>query len=128
MHRGKVEKIKAHSHIETRRYTLVSARDPLFFELRWPELRGISKINIKRTTNNQVEYSTRYFLSSLNYKNIDIFMEAVRKHWQIEIDLHWSFDVSFREDHYQIRLKKRCSKFSINTPHYFKFIKIRINP
>ena len=25
-------------------------------------------------------------------------MEAVRKHWQIEVDLHWSLDVSFRED------------------------------
>jgi predicted transposase YbfD/YdcC len=31
-------------------------------------------------------------------------MEAVRKHWQIEIDLHWLLDVSFREDHCQIRL------------------------
>ncbi len=66
LHRRKIEKIKAHSRIETRRYTLVSARDPLFFELRWPGLRGIGKIDITRTTNNQVEYSTRYFLTSLN--------------------------------------------------------------
>jgi hypothetical protein len=31
-------------------------------------------------------------------------MRAVRKHWQIEVDLHWSLDVCFREDHSQIRL------------------------
>jgi len=31
-------------------------------------------------------------------------MGAVRKHWQIVVDLHWSLDVSFREDHSQIRL------------------------
>jgi predicted transposase YbfD/YdcC len=104
LHRRKIEKIHDHGRIETRRYTLVSARDPLFFELRWPGLRGIGKIDITRTTNNEVEYSTRYFLTSLHYENIDIFMEAVRKHWQIEIDLHWSLDVSFREDHCQVRL------------------------
>jgi len=104
LHRRKIEKIKDHGRVETRRYTLVSARDPLFFELRWPGLRGIGKIEVTRTTNNQVEYSTRYFLTSLHYEDIDIFMEAVRKHWQIEIDLHWSLDVSFREDHCQVRL------------------------
>ena len=103
LHRRKIEKIKDHSRVETRKYTLVSARDPLFFELRWPGLRGIGKIDITRTTNNQVEYSTRYFLTSLNYEDIDTFIEAVRKHWQIEIDLHWSLDVSFREDHCQVR-------------------------
>ena len=32
------------------------------------------------------------------------FMRAVRKHWQIEIDLHWALDVSFREDLSQVRL------------------------
>lgn len=104
LHRRKIEKIHDHGRIETRRYTLVSARAPLFFELRWPGLRGIGKIEITRTTNNVVEYLTRYFLTSLHYEDIDIFMEAVRKHWQIEIDLHWSLDVSFREDHCQIRL------------------------
>jgi predicted transposase YbfD/YdcC len=104
LHLRRVEKIRDHGRIETRKYTLVSARDPLFFELRWPGLRGIGKIDITRTTNHQVEYSTRYFLTSLNYEDIDLFKEAVRKHWQIEIDLHWSLDISFREDHCQVRL------------------------
>jgi predicted transposase YbfD/YdcC len=104
LHRRKIEKTHNHGRVETGRYTLVSARAPLFFELRWPGLRGIGKIEITRTTNNEVEYSTRYFLTSLHYEDIEFFMEAVRKHWQIEIDLHWSLDVSFREDHCQVRL------------------------
>ena len=45
-----------------------------------------------------MEYSTRYFLTSLDYEKIDEFKEAVRKHWHIEVDLHWSLDVGFRED------------------------------
>jgi predicted transposase YbfD/YdcC len=104
LHRRKIEKIKDHGRIETRRYTLLSARDPLLFELRWPGLKGIGKIDIIRTTNHQVEYSTRYFITSLEYEAIDTFMEAVRKHWQIEIDLHWSLDVSFKEDLSQVRI------------------------
>jgi predicted transposase YbfD/YdcC len=94
----RVEKIHDHGRVETRRYTLISARDPLLFELRWPGLRGIGKVEIVRTTNNQVERSTRYFITSLDYEKIDEFKEAVRKHWQIEVDLHWSLDVAFHED------------------------------
>ena len=104
LHCRKIEKIKDHGRVETRRYTLVSARDPLLFELRWPGLKGIGKVEITRTTNHKVERSTRYFITSLQYDDIDLFMEAVRKHWQIEVDLHWSLDVSFREDHSQVRI------------------------
>jgi hypothetical protein len=49
-------------------------------------------------SNNEVVRSTRYFVTSLDYENVDLFKEAVRKHWQIETDLHWSLDVGFRED------------------------------
>ena len=104
LHRRKIEKIKNHGRIERRTYTLVSARDPLLFELRWPGLKGIGKLDIVRTINKEVQRSTRYFLTSLEYDSIDLFMESVRKHWQIEVDLHWSLDVSFREDHSQIRI------------------------
>ena len=60
-------------------------------------------MEITRTVNHEVTRSTRYFLTSLTYEDIDLFMEAVRKHWQIEVDLHWSLDVSFKEDHSQVR-------------------------
>ena len=106
LHRRKIEKLRGHGRIETRRYTLLSARDPLLFELRWPGLRGVGKVEITRTRtmNHQVERSTRYFLTSLDYEDIDAFMQATRKHWQIEIDLHWSLDISFREDLSQVRI------------------------
>ena len=98
LHLRKIEKNHDHGRVETRRYTLISARDPLLFELRWPGLKGIGKLDVVRTTNHVVERSTRYFITSLDYENIDKFKEAVRKHWQIETDLHWSLDVGFRED------------------------------
>lgn len=97
LNKRKVEKIHDHGRVETRRYTLISARDPLLFQLRWPGMKSIGMVEVKRTTNNKVEQSKRFFITSLD-EDIDGFMSAVRKHWSIEINLHWSLDVSFRED------------------------------
>jgi predicted transposase YbfD/YdcC len=104
LHRRKIEKIHAHGRIETRRYTLISARDPIAFQIRWPGLKGIGVLDVTRTTNNEVEYSKRYFLTTFAYDQIDAFMKGVREHWNIEIGLHWSLDVSFREDLNQVRI------------------------
>lgn len=104
LHRRKIEKIHDHGRVETRRYTLISARDPLLFSLRWPGLKGIGMLEVTRTVHHEVERSTRYFLTSLEYEGIDDFMRAIRQHWHIEINLHWSLDVSFREDLNRVRL------------------------
>lgn len=101
--RVKVEKIRQHGRIETRRYTLISARDPLLFDLRWPALKSIGMVETTRTINHQVEKVTRYFLTSLEHEDINDFMRAVRQHWEIEINLHWSLDVSFNEDLNRVR-------------------------
>ena len=98
LHLRRVEKVHDHGRVETRKYTLISARDPAAFILRWPGLNGIGKLEVTRTINNQVEHSVRYFLTTFQYDEIDNFKEAARQHWNIEIGLHWSLDVSFRED------------------------------
>ena len=113
LHLRRIEKIHDHGRVETRKYTLVSARDPLMFELRWPGLKGIGKLEVTRTTDNVVERSTRYFLTSLEYENIDKFMQAQRKHWNIEINLHWSLDVSFREDLNRVRIGHAAENLAI---------------
>lgn len=103
LHRRKIEKVHDHGRVETRAYTLVSARDPLLFKLRWPGLQGIGQVEVTRTINGKVERSTRYYLTTLSYEYIDDFMKAARNHWHIEINLHWSLDVSFHEDLSRVR-------------------------
>jgi predicted transposase YbfD/YdcC len=97
LNKRKIEKVHDHGRTETRRYTLISARDPLMFELRWPGLKSVGMLEVTRTTHHQVERSKRFFITSLD-EDIDGFMRAARKHWSIEINLHWSLDVSFKED------------------------------
>jgi predicted transposase YbfD/YdcC len=113
LNRRKVEKLHEHGRAETRRYTLVSARDPVVFQLRWPGIKGIGMLETTRTTNNQVERSKRYFLTSLAYEDIDQFMDAVRKHWNIEVGLHWSLDVGFREDHNQVHVGHAAKNLAV---------------
>jgi predicted transposase YbfD/YdcC len=97
LNKRKVEKVHDHGRTETRRYTLISARDPMMFQVRWPGMKSIGMLEVTRTTNNEVERSKRFFITSLD-EDIDGFMRAARKHWSIEINLHWSLDVSFKED------------------------------
>ena len=113
LHRVRVEKVHAHGRVETRRYTLISARDPLFFSLRWPGLKSIGMVEITRTVNHQVERITRYFLTSLLYERINDFVRAQRQHWHIEINNHWTLDVSFKEDLNRARIGHSSENLAI---------------
>jgi len=114
LHRRKIEKAKGHGRYEIRTYTLVSARDVPALQCHWPGLQGIGKIEVRRSTGpQQFEQATRYFLTSLTYENINNFMRAVRKHWDIEINLHWSLDVSFKEDLSRVRAGHAAENLAI---------------
>lgn len=182
IHKQKIEKVNSHGRQERRKYTLIMPREQQAFGIRWPHLKGLGMLEVKRTVNNETEYSTRYFLTSLDdgyeffllsdlpkgampEKNkiyveqngeqlryilqdpsgnkvdslldikianfsrktliesrlrilaqtamrghtlrdtdIDKFMQATRKHWNVEINLHWSLDVSFKEDLSRVRI------------------------
>lgn len=101
--RHKIEKVRDRSRMETRKYSLIRLRDCPEFEERWPGLQSIGRLIVKRTENNKTTESTRYYITSLIYDDIDNFMHSARKHWDIEINLHWSLDVSFREDANKMR-------------------------
>ena len=99
-----LEKVRDRSRMETRKYSLVRLRDCPEFEHRWPGLQSIGRLIVKRTENHQTTESTHYFVTSLAYDDIDNFMHSARKHWDIEIHLHWSLDVAFREDANRMRV------------------------
>lgn len=113
LHRRRVIKTKNHGRQEKRTFTLVSARDEQGFALRWPGLKGIGKMDVTSTSNNKTMRYTRYFITSLDYTNIDLFIESVRNHWHIEIELHWTLDVSFREDHSQVRIGNAAENLAL---------------
>lgn len=93
-----IEKVKDHGRIEKRTYTLLSLNEKLVQKTKWPWLRSIGMLEVKRTVNYETTHHVRYFVTSLPYQEMHDFMRAVRNHWQVEINLHWSLDVSFADD------------------------------
>jgi len=66
---------------------------------KWAGLQSIAKVTSERTDKQSGRQSTetRYYISSLPAKP-SIIAKAVRSHWAIENNLHWSLDVIFKED------------------------------
>ena len=63
----------------------------------WPGLRSVVKVLGRRDTDTGITVQPRYYISSLDV-SAERLLEAVRAHWSIENSLHWSLDVTFRED------------------------------
>jgi len=55
----------------------------------------------------------RFYISSLPAEKPLEILHAIRSHWQIERCLHWSLDVTFREDNCRIRNEKSFKRASI---------------
>jgi len=101
---------KGHARFETRRYTIMDVsghfawRDEM---AAWPGLRSVGVVRSTRTLNGKMSVHDRYYLTSLPATGRGAARRlgrAIRGHWAIENNLHWTLDVSFRED--QCRLRK----------------------
>ena len=96
---------KGHGRIEIRRCQTLS--DPQYLDYirrraEWKNLTSVVRIQRERRVNDKVTTETAYFISSRS-ATAAYFLNAVRGHWAIENQLHWSLDVTFREDHNQTR-------------------------
>ncbi len=97
---------KGHGRIERRECWAIS--DPACLEYlstgqEWPGLRSVAKVAGRRETETGTTAQARYYISSLA-GSAGQLLAAVRTHWSIENSLHWSLDVTFREDQSRIRL------------------------
>ena len=64
----------------------------------WLGLCSVVKVECRRETATGTAVQARYYISSLD-ASAQRQLAAVRGHWSIENSLHWSMDVTFREDH-----------------------------
>lgn len=69
----------------------------------WPDCKGLGRVMSVRVEGDKPQViETRYYISSAVLTHEQLHT-AVRQHWGIENQLHWSLDVIFREDDIKIR-------------------------
>lgn len=101
---------RAHAANVNRKYYLLTeiGDSPKIAE--WRGLNAIGKAVSETQNGEKTTREIRYFITSLT--DLNEFAGAVRKHWTIENNLHWSLDVIFKED--ASRAKKDNSPLNLN--------------
>jgi predicted transposase YbfD/YdcC len=105
---------KGHGRIETRECFSCSDVSWLESAPEWAGLSGFGVIVSKRgIIGKDPEISSRYFIFSNEQTNASDLLRTVRSHWAIENNLHWSLDVTFKEDDSRARLENAQENLNI---------------
>lgn len=88
--------------IETRRFWL--SNDVSWFAERdkWEGLHCFGMAESLREIGSERSYERRFFLASIEH-DVACFAKACRSHWGVENPLHWTLDVTLREDNSRAR-------------------------
>ena len=62
----------------------------------WPELKSVVRVKATRSAGGKESTEVRYYISSLPTDSP--FNIYIRSHWEVENKLHWTLDMTFRED------------------------------
>lgn len=97
-----VEVEQGHGRLESRTYYQMTAPSYLHGRSEWKKLKTIGAAVRVYEENGIEKRDIRYYISSLR-RNGQQFAHAVRNHWGIENSLHWSLDMTYREDESRVR-------------------------
>lgn len=97
-----VEVEQGHGRLEARTYYQMTAPSYLHGRSEWKGLKTIGAAVRVYEEKGIEKRDVRYYLSSLR-RNGRQFAQAVRRHWGIENSLHWSLDMTYREDESRVR-------------------------
>lgn len=88
-----------HGRIESRKCEVIDQLRFLDDKKEWAGLKTVIRITSERTDKQTgiCNTETRFYISSLG-PDAELINNAVRSHWAVENNLHWSLDVVFKED------------------------------
>lgn len=105
---------EAHGRTEIRRVYAVSDVDWLSSYDEWPGLRSLVCVERERTVKGkQTSIERVHYITSIPAHHVRRLARIIRSHWGVENALHWSLDVSFREDASRIRSESGPENFAL---------------
>ena len=104
----------SHGRCERREYQLLGDMSCFDKSWKWPGLQAMGKVRreVQRSHDGPPLIEEHYFLCSFK-DDVKRFAALVRGHWSVENRCHWVLDVTFGEDHSQVRDKTAAHNFSI---------------
>jgi predicted transposase YbfD/YdcC len=103
---------RGHGRSETRRYWTLGELEGIDQKGWWKGLNVVGMVQSIREQDGHTSSEYRYYIGSIG-NDAQRFAKAVRGHWGVENDLHWSLDVSFREDESRIREPQAAENFTV---------------
>jgi predicted transposase YbfD/YdcC len=101
---------KGHGRVEVRRYWTCSVDEGFELSAVWAGLSSLGMTESERHVGDKISCDRRYYIRS-RPSDAQAFATAVRSHWGIENKLHWTLDVTFREDECRIRRGEAAENF-----------------
>jgi predicted transposase YbfD/YdcC len=103
---------KGHGRIETRTCEMINMLDLFDLKENWAGLKSLARISSQREIRDTVTSEVRLYISSVE-ADAKEFNSYIRQHWAVENSLHWTLDVTFREDAQRKRNGKAAQNFSM---------------
>jgi predicted transposase YbfD/YdcC len=109
---------KEHGRFETRTHTVSHNVDWIASDRyypgapRFPKIATIITVESRIERGGKTESERRCYISS-RLLSATGFAEAVRSHWAIENNLHWTLDVAFNEDHSRLRVRHGANNMAV---------------
>ena len=104
----------SHGRIEQREHWVTAVPSHLKRAAKaWSGLQTIAMVRRQRQIGGKTSSEDSYYISSLPLSTgAEVIANAVRSHWAVENELHWSLDVGFREDACQVRKDNAPANFA----------------